>query len=475
MSLLDLGGLGPRGPWLALVEATFATGPPQVYAVPLAIGPHPAGGFIGWLPDRERALADAAGDPAFGRALLRRTARSARVETLRGVLRFVRTEAFPAALALRAPTPRPLGAEQTHTSVVFDEVLVLKTFRRIEPGPHPEAEVTGFLTRQGRFPHIPPLAGWVEYRGPGGFRATLAVLQRFVPHESDGWTHVLTHLRGVLGAVGGRAAPGDPGRPGSPRVLAADLLRDVRRLGALTGELHVALAAGADEPAFAPEPVTPHDVAGWAAAVHRQVDAALGALAARRARGGPGLAAALRALQTRRRVVAARTAALAVLARSRCARIRVHGDYHLGQVLHTGPGSFVIADFEGEPARPLAERRAKQCALRDVAGMARSLDYAVEAVLAEWAGQAEALARLAPWAAAWRTLARAALLAGYRGAAAAAPVRLHPAAPQAFRRVLAVFELEKAAYEVCYELAHRPAWVWIPLRGLARLLEAPAP
>jgi maltose alpha-D-glucosyltransferase/alpha-amylase len=340
--------------------------------------------------------------------------------------------------------------EQSNTSVMLGGGLVLKTLRRPQPGLNPDLEITRFLTTRTGFRHVPRLAGWSEYEGPEG-TATLGVLQEFVVNAGDGWKHVVGALRARVTAD--RAA-GTADRAVAP---ARDpLIADVRQLGTITGGLHVALASDAGDPDFAPEPVAREDVARWAADIRRDAEAA-----ARPGAAGdePGLGEAGRAGIAR--VVDALGALVGTV------KIRSHGDYHLGQVLKT-PDGFAIIDFEGEPARPLAERRARQSPLRDVAGMLRSLDYAAHAVAFGLAPdeRAPALGVLT----AWEEAARGAFLAGYREAVAESPAPLVPSSEGALLAACGAFELEKACYELRYERDNRPDWVAIPLAGIRRVL-----
>jgi maltokinase len=273
---------------------------------------------------------------------------------------------------------RPLGAEQSNSSFLAGGSLVLKVFRRPQDGPHPELEVNRHLAAAG-FRHVPPLYGWVEHEG-----RAVALLQGFVPNAGDGWTWTLAHFR-------------DP-----------DYLAAVRLLGRVTAEMHAALARM--EP---PEPISAADARAWTGAVEAALDAF-----PQLPRGG----------------LRARAAGFAELVGS--PKVRVHGDYHLGQVLRTAD-RFVVLDFEGEPARPTAQRRAKASPLKDVAGMLRSFAYARHATGAD---------------AGWEERARRAFLDGYGGG-------FDP-------RALAALELEKALYELRYELAHRPEWARVPLAYL---------
>jgi trehalose synthase-fused probable maltokinase len=232
------------------------------------------------------------------------------------------------------------------------------------------------------------------------------------------------------------------------------LLDDVRLLGAITGGLHAALASDAGDPDFRPEPIGRDDVRRWADEITRELAAPI---VREQLPAGLGPVA----------VTVARTLAALDDLSGLTVKTRVHGDYHLGQVLKT-PDGFAIIDFEGEPARPLAERRQKQSALRDVAGMLRSLDYAAHAV-AHGRAESERTGALAALTA-WEAAARDALLGGYREAVARSPVPVAPADAGALRAACAPFELQKAVYELRYELDNRPTWVAIPLAGISRIL-----
>jgi trehalose synthase-fused probable maltokinase len=358
------------------------------------------------------------------------------VEGRQGRIRFRPTPgwAFPSG---DGPPPRRLGGEQSNTSLVVGD-LVMKSLRRPPPGLNPELEIARFLTTRTAFRDVPRLAGSVEYE-IAGETATLAVVQELVPNAGDGWAYLVSALADRGAAVERRPDP---------------LVDDVRRLGAITGGLHVALASDDADPDFRPEPITHDDVTHWRRDIAHELAAA--DVAPRIAEAVPDAPArAARAL-----------AALADLAGA-VVKIRVHGDYHLGQVLKT-PDGFAIIDFEGEPARPLAERRRKQSALRDVAGMLRSLDYAAHAVAFRRppADRAAALGALT----AWEALARRAFLAGYHAAAVKSAAPVVPANPADLPRACAPFELQKACYELRYELDNRPDWTAIPLAGISRIL-----
>jgi len=450
VAIRDCAALGARG-WLVLVDVTFAAGPDQTYAVPLVLGREGlAPGALSMALEAAGAPAlalDAFDDPEFCRELLGAFERRVTVPTCRdGVVRFVRTERFPADAAAHAP--RRLTGEQSNTSVIYGASLVFKAIRRIRPGIAIDCEVGAFLTSRARFAHVPPLAGAIEYAPASGPVTTLGVLQGYVANHGDGWSWVTAHLKNLP--------------PERVDALSDDVFRELRGLGAITGELHGALACDPGDADFSPEPIAAADAAAWSARVVDDVGHTCERVRGRLSTLPPELAAGARALVANEAELVARARDLEILGGQRGMKIRVHGDYHLGQTLRTD-GGFVVLDFEGEPGRPAADARRKQCALVDVAGMLRSLDYAVQATLPPSGAAVEAGER-------WVGHASATFLDGYREAAARASVPLLPASPAAFARVLAAFELDKALYEVRYELDNRPAWLAVPLRGLGRLL-----
>jgi trehalose synthase-fused probable maltokinase len=408
---------------LAVVAATLDDGAVDRYAVPL-------------LPGDD--VRDALDDPTYCRALLDLVAAAGQARGEAGEVRAARSAAFPSSMPA-SHAPRRLGGEQSNTSVAFGDALILKHFRRLVPGVNPEPEISRFLTERTSFRATPRLAGDLEYQGRNGEPAALGVVQELVPDAADGWSWMVSELEQFFGRA--RAHRGRPDAAAIERLGGATL-GALRELGARTAELHLAFASDPDDPAFAPEIITPADVEGWAQGVRAQADAARGALGNRHALSStPDVTAALTSLAGRR-------------------KIRHHGDFHLGQTLRRPGGQFLIIDFEGEPARPLAERRRKHAALRDVAGMLRSIDYA--AASAQPAGD--------EWSALWVREVGAAFVDTYRRTAGPAPFL--PLTEEGFSRAVAAFVLEKAAYEVVYEANNRPDWIQIPTRGLLRAAEA---
>jgi maltose alpha-D-glucosyltransferase/alpha-amylase len=294
----------------------------------------------------------------------------------------------------------------------------------------------------------------------------VALLQQFVANTGDGWTHMLARLGGLCERLAASDDPADV--EGSVAALGGLALAEVHQLGEVTGRLHVELASEPGQPAFRPEPITGEDVRRWRRDLVQDLERLTAEITVASGRLPPAHRAALDALLDARPRIERAADGLSPLADGTAQKIRCHGDYHLGQVLKTSDG-FVVIDFEGEPARSVDERRAKQCPLRDVAGMLRSFDYAVEAALAALpeAGRA----RFRPALEAWERLAVRAFLSGYMMAAGKSHEQFLPRSPEAARRACAAFELEKACYELRYELNNRPDWITIPLAGISRLLE----
>jgi trehalose synthase-fused probable maltokinase len=412
---------------LAIVEARFGEGTHETYQLPIGLRPASEGwtqGVImqtgGWT------VYDGLADPAQGRELLHRMRLGDDVPVEDGAVRFRWAPSAPQGAAGSIEV-RPVGVEQSNSSVVFGEALILKAFRRVEPGVNPELELLRFLSARG-FKHIAPLAGWYEIQGRR-IDATLGVLQEYLAGARDGWDLVLEGIG---------SAP-------------HELLERLRLLGGVTGELHTALGSDSDDPAFAPDEPSAEAMALLVADIDEQIERVFLELPDE----GPTAEIAGRGQDVRERLQALSATG------SGGRVIRTHGDLHLGQTMLTERG-WVILDFEGEPARPLPERRLKRSPLRDVAGMLRSFSYAA-------AGSRILRGVDAPEG--WEAAAREAYLEGYRERVDRA---LLPPGQDAIDRLLAVFELEKAVYELRYELNNRPDWVDIPVAGIARLLDADA-
>ena len=384
---------------------------------------------------------------------------------------------------LRGTDPLPArtgSAEQSNTSILYDAKLILKLFRRLEPGENPDTEIGRFLTETAHFPRIAPFLGDITLTSEDGEPTTIAMLQGLVANEGDGWQWTLDELSHFYDTVAILPSPQDLGAPASflfnaeapalAREHAWSYLDAAALLGRRTAEMHLALATPTDNPAFAAEPFTPEDLAADAARIDDQLSRSLEALR----RGIPQLTettadnAAL--VLSRRLELFARARAIASANPAEAGqRIRIHGDYHLGQVLRAR-GDYVILDFEGEPARSLAARRAKQSPLRDVAGMLRSFSYAAYAGLNAFAqrrppNHENDAKNLEAWARLWQNAVSTEFLRAYSATVRAANPGLLPPPEQA-ELLLNAYLLEKSLYELLYELDNRPTWVRIPLAGI---------
>ncbi|MDO9501191.1 maltose alpha-D-glucosyltransferase [Falsiroseomonas sp.] len=410
-------------------------------------------------------LTDGMAVDGFVRAMLAACRKGSTMDTPQGKLHFTATETLREMALPELPDVRRLGVEQSNSTVIIGEAVVLKLFRRVLPGRHPEAEMARHLTNSC-YPGTPALLGEVVRVGADGVPHTLMVLQAFCRNQGDAWGWTLDWLaRTVDDAALTEAEPEDP---------LAGYLPLAEAIGRRLAQLHLALARPSDDPDFTPETADAAMVDEWVAQTETMLARALEQIAR------PGLVGESALLATW--LLRHKDALLAALRANkpdpaRMAATRIHGDFHLGQVL-VAPGDAVILDFEGEPARTLDARRAKYSPLRDVAGLLRSMDYAA-AVAAATEESATATAaptlRRAALIARWREAAEAAFLAAYNTSWEAEAGPVPPGATQA----LDLFLVEKAAYEVGYEIANRPAWLPVPLRGLvtiaARLLGETAP
>ncbi|MBC8022832.1 MAG: maltose alpha-D-glucosyltransferase [Burkholderiales bacterium] len=462
----------PSGTWsISFVDTHLAGGRCQRYFLPLALDWEtrsfdPAEKYSTHAvarvrhKDRVGLFYAAFANPEFPRDMARAMGAKEEVALAKGSLRFTSTALFADNAEAIADEVRVPALEQSNTAVFFGNRLFLKGFRRMREGVNPELEMGRFLTEVSPFPNIAPVLGAAEYVEEGAEPVTLAVLQRYVPNQGDMWTLICQHLSRMLSMP---AASTDKSEADS---IAADFhLGRMALLGRRVAELHRALAKSSGDPAFDPEPVTAADLDAWKAGVEREIDETLDTID----KAMPNLPEETRSqLQqlsaARERLYAKVRATQASL--DGLAKTRYHGDLHLGQVL-VAQDDFIIVDFEGEPARSLAERRAKGCVLRDVAGMLRSFSYAAHAAaLRREAGvpNAEASAQAL---AQWERDATHHFLEGYSKSAAG--LACVPSQEKSRRALLDLFLVEKALYELRYEAANRPDWIAIPLRGLMEL------
>ncbi len=489
---------------VALVRVEYVDGEPDMYVLPLAFAAGDAGEAV-WHDHPNAVLArvtvrggeegvlyDAHWNPGFGPALVQGMTRRRRFAGTGAELAAVGYPPIQEALGGESPADlhvQVLRAEQSNTSIQIGDRLIVKTFRRLEPGVNPELEMGRFLNEHAPG-LVPAVAGSLEYRARRRAATTVAIAHRYVANESDAWTHTvgaasqyLERVPGVTATPEERHVDAPPAAPAldlagqDPPELLDELLGDflpsAEVLGARTAELHRALASDPKDRAFAPEPVNAlsqralyQSMRNSARRSMRQLRRALGSLADTEREEAEKVLASEDDVLDRLRGVT--TVASGV-------RIRHHGDLHLGQVLSTGR-DFVIIDFEGEPARPVAERRTRRSPLRDVAGMLRSFHYAAYAglrdLIARGASPGEEHGRLAlrPWAEVWAAWVSAAFLMSYLDGMET--TGLLPTPREQLRVCLDAHVLDKALYELGYELGSRPDWVGIPLTGILSILEA---
>jgi len=401
-------------------------------------------------------VADAGFDENFAKALVEAIDAGSELKTERGVITFSHTQAWKEHRdeSIADLSMSPQRAQGTNTTVRIGEKLFLKLYRRLQDGISPELEVGRFLTDVAHYQNIVPVLGSVEYRTTEGNLCTLALLQSFVTNQGDGWDYTLNYLVRFLED---RRANGEPGEDVHGAYLAL-----VRMLAQRTAELHVALATDTEDPAFKPEPITPEDLRRWVENIQREAQESLALI--ERPEELPEIAQADAIdLLERRSGLEKRIAREAANLVAGGLKIRHHGDYHLGQVL-LKRNDFVIVDFEGEPARPLEERRAKHSPLRDVSGMFRSFTYARHASLRQCSlTSSEDCAKWDPHLEQWENETREMFLRVYDGIARSAGLYT---SLEHLQPLLALFEIEKALYELRYELRNRPDWASIPLRSL---------
>jgi maltose alpha-D-glucosyltransferase/alpha-amylase len=481
--------------YLVLVKVDFAEGESETYVLPLAFGQRseqhaiqeasPAAVIApvrvvespAAATARDGILYDAVADRAFSEELL---ALFQRRSPLSGEHGEVRGQAFKALRDLRGSedsTLRPSvgSAEQSNTSIIYGNRLILKLYRRLDAGPNPELEVGRFLTEKSAYPHISPVGGCLEYRIQSGQGATLAMLQGFVPNQGDGWSLTLRALDQYFeralawGDPPGVVTTAEPLLERASRKLPPEAVEAVgaylplvELLGRRTAELHLALAADRNDPNFAPEPFSLLQQRALYQSARSRLSQTL-ALIGKRLKSLPSEATLLVDREPELEAILARI----LTGKIGATCIRCHGDYHLGQILYTGK-DFVIIDFEGEPGRSLGERRFKRSALLDVAGMLRSFHYATVAGLRRERIRSQDRPRLRPWAELWYASVGATFLRAYLTTAGPAP--FIPRETEQLRTLLDYHVVDKCLYELGYELNNRPDWIQIPLEGIRALL-----
>jgi len=383
-----------------------------------------------------------------------------------GTLRFWSTTALKQAGIVADGAIRKAGSDQSNSSLIVGDKAVLKFYRRLVNGEHPELEMCHFLTEEAHYTHTPRLLGAIDYVEADGTRWTLGLAQQYVQSQGDGWSHALSYLDRTFDEL--RDIDPKIQRPQAAEQHAI-YLEQARTLGRRIAEMHRALAIETDHDAFTPEPITADDMEHWRVASLSQAEAAFAALARARPHAPEALAGSIGALLDRRQECLDWIERLTAHT-PRALKTRIHGDLHLGQTLVV-KDDFHIIDFEGEPSRSTDERRAKAIPLRDVAGMLRSFEYAAWAALFNLTDRdPDGFAKLLPSALEWRDLVQAAFRDSYEKTIVGCPS--WPNDPTEAARLLNLCLLDKALYEIGYEAASRPTWLRIPVAGLGSVLDA---
>lgn len=476
---------------LASIHYEDATG--DTYFLPLAVSVNEAADRLSEkspnailsavsAPDGPGVLHDAIYDDATCEQFLAFVANRGELKTAHGVIRGVPSAAFT---EIRGPSDEPVpvrrgSAEQSNTSILYGDRFIMKLFRHQEPGPNPDTEIGRYLTEKARFDRIPPFAGSIEYDLEGGEPSNLAMLQGLVPNEGDGWKWTLEELDRYYDACARISFPSSGSADTNADIVAlsempiSQLARDhvglylesAATLGRRTAELHLALGAPTNDPDFAPEPLNAEYLRAVGKDIREHAARVFDALKENVSQLPDDAVECAGLVLSRRRQILDRFRFMGTDG-IHALRTRIHGDYHLGQVLRF-KSDFIILDFEGEPARSLTERRAKQSPMKDVAGMLRSFSYAAYATLMNYtARRPEEFSTLMPWAKLWERSVSAEFLRAYR--AASQNATLVPAEMPDFKKLLDAYLLDKALYELLYELNNRPAWVRIPIEGILSL------
>ena len=419
-------------------------------------------------------------DEEFLRKHLQMVEVSERIDSMAGHFNCTATALLTASRDEQSPlavnSVRFMGVEQSNTSVIYDEAFVMKNFRRLANGTNPDLEIPLFLTTMTNFKNMPLVAGYIEYSGKGDFKSTIASLQNFIVSQGDGWKYTLGHLHNFYDFIlkdESRLSAEDKATPEMKELVVRQFsntyLQDAFHLGEITGELHNALASNCGIDDFSPELIEESDMRIWIKSIQSYTSEVLHILNDKCNLFPLHIQEQIKQVLTNDLMYLNKAGDLVVLADERTHKIRYHGDYHLGQVLKT-VSDWIIIDFEGELARTLKERRAKNSPLKDVAGMLRSFNYAVYSKLFDFnLLQKNRFNEMEKWGRIWEGQVCKDFLKGYFSVSLNGSTSYLPASREATQKALTAFQLEKAIYELNYELNNRPTWIEIPLKYLLSL------
>jgi maltose alpha-D-glucosyltransferase/alpha-amylase len=470
------------GARLWFVEINYLDAPSETYAIPVNIASGesahsirqnaPQAILAHFARSNGAILCDAIWDPTFRSQLFDTIVRRRTLKGQAGQFVGVANPGLEAQELDVSEKSHVLSAEQSNSSMLFDNKFFLKLYRKLENGVNPDVEITRFLTEQTDFPNVPAFVGALEYRRPKAEPTVVCLLQRAVANAGDVWTLTVDALGRYYERVLERKADLQ-NETAPPGVLIEELVggvypEKVRLLGQRTGELHLALASRGDNPAFAPEPFNAMAQRSVYQSMRTSLRRAFTFLEKKLSEVPAKFRSEAREVLAAEKEILAREKRL-LDRRTNAAKIRIHGDYHLGQLVYTGK-DFVILDFEGEPARPLSDRKMKRSALRDVAGMIRSFQYAAYAALWQPAMRKEDVPFLERWADLWYRQTSSLFLQSYLNTTAGAI--FIPKNSDDLQIMLEAYLLDKAVYEIGYELNNRPSWVLIPIRGIKDILKS---
>jgi maltose alpha-D-glucosyltransferase/alpha-amylase len=464
------------------IDVSYLDGPSETYALPVKIASGDEARAIAQTAPQsiiarfagadETVLHDAIWDASFRAQLFSAIGGEQRMKGGSGDIVGIAGKMLADSPPDASASSQVLSGQQSNSSMVFANKFFLKLYRKLEDGVNPDVEITRFLTERASFPNVPAFGGALEYRRGKSEPTVVCLLQSAIPNESDGWVLTLDSVGRYYERVLGRKADlqnqTTPPGPLLEELIGGVYPEKAKLLGLRTGELHLALASSTEEPAFAPEPFN----AMAQRSTYQSMRALLRRTFAVLQKQLPNLPESFR--EEAQEVLGAETEILArekrlLDRRAGAAKIRIHGDYHLGQLLYTGK-DFVVLDFEGEPARPLSERKLKRSPLRDVAGMMRSFQYAAYSALWQPAMRMEDVPFLERWADLWYRQMSSVFLQSYLSTTAGAV--FVPPNQDDLQVFLEAYLLDKAVYEIGYELNNRPDWVVIPIRGIKHILRS---
>ena len=478
---------------LLLVDVHYNDGSSDTYSLPLVrLEPDQVQTLSGKYPEvvfapcrsGRGAICDATFDDRFCQWLLGAIEREERVDFSTGFMRATAGAFYPdlrGDQTVALPAQRS-GADQSNTSIRYGSNLILKLFRHIEAGSNPDCEMTRYLGEERGLKNIPKFGGMVFYQSDGGEVSTLGMLQEQVDNQGDGWAWTLEELaRTYEICAAAQVTPAmlatsqrsivelsDQILPAAVADAIGIYLDAAAHLARRTAEMHLALAAETDDMAFAPQALSPNDLALLSDGLRRRAGEVIQQLKSGLGRLPDDIADLAGSILAQRRSLLTHFHGLENLP-TKLLKTRVHGDFHLGQVLRV-KNDFVVLDFEGEPARPLTERRGMHSPLKDVAGMLRSFSYASQAAFMAYAARRpQSAVSLEPWAALWERCVSGVFLNAYRAATKGS--QLLPEDSPTLARLLDAFVMDKALYELSYELGNRPTWVRIPLLGILALTQ----